>query len=181
MTEIFQTMRLLSICMTHSKLSPYVQALFTRGLYVAEYKLLVVLDQTDPRDDDIVLSRSSHIYGSCRLAAYLYLYLMLREIPRTAEINYTLARRLKDVLDSNKADLLVFWKDDLYLLLWIVTMGAVVTKGSSEGNYFLGLLNQLKEALTLESFETYKRDLSKILSIENNCWKTCILGVWNAT
>src|SRR4051812_47276160 len=84
MTQIFQALRLLSIIMAKPFIAPRLQAIFTRGLYICEYKLLVVLDQTDPRDDDIVLDRNSHIYGSTRLAAYLYLYMMLRELPQTA-------------------------------------------------------------------------------------------------
>jgi hypothetical protein len=179
MTEIFQALRLLSICMTRAKLSPMMQASFTRGLYIVEYKLLVLLDQTDPRDDDIILSRSSHIYGSLRLAAYLYLYVMLRELPPTAEINYTLARRLQAVLKANKADLLVVWKDDLHLLLWITTMGSCVTLGSPEGPYFLDLLKRVRCALGLETLEMYRDSLKKVLYLDTHCWEKGTLAFWS--
>jgi len=178
MTEIFQALRLLSALMLKEKASAEDQRIFARGLYIVEYKLLVVLDQTDPRDDDIALDRNSHIYGSCRLAAYLYIYMILRELPRTAEINYTLARRLRAVMERNKADLLVVWQDDLHMLFWISFMGALATFGSKDGSYFVDNLKRSKSRLGLESFDTFRDTLKQVLWTDDLCWHKGCIGLW---
>ena len=116
MTLIFQVLRLLSSFMAHPSINPEDQKIFNRGLYITEYSLLIILDQ-DSDEDYAPLKRNSHIYGSTRLAAYLYLYMVLREIPTTTMINYTLAKRLKGILERKYTNLLMVWREDLHLLL----------------------------------------------------------------
>lgn len=162
------------------------QAYFTRGLYIAEYKLLVVLDQTDPRDDDILLSRTSTIYGSCRLAAYLYLYVWLREVPRTAVIVRKLATRLQIVLRGGGKDLLGVWKEDLGLLCWIAVMGLLVTVGLNnreeveDGKYFIEILRKSKRPLGMEGVEDLRAILREVLWMESGCWDIGCELVWKA-
>lgn len=179
MTEIFQTMRLLSIIMSEPSISYKIQHMFTRGLYICEYKLLVVLDQTDNTDDDFVLDRNSHIYGSTRLAAYLYLYLFLREVPWTATICNRLGKRLRRVLEGDgKADLLVVWRDDVFLLNWIATMGAAVLRESSDGKYFMGILRKLRIYLGLETELVFKQALMEVLWMYNPCLEKACAAIW---
>jgi hypothetical protein len=142
--------------------------MFTRGLYITEYKLLVVLDQNS-EDDFIPLDRNSHLYGSTRLAAYLYLYMALRELPRTTMINYTLARRLKGVLEGNNADLLVVWKDDLYLLLWILFIGGAATLGTDERAYFVGNLKRTISHMGLDTLDSFSDALKEVLWLKGFC------------
>lgn len=168
MTVIFQALRILSNIMSQSIVSLDIQYMFTRGLYICEYQLLVVLDQTDHRFDDFLLDRNSHIYGSTRLAAYLYLYLALRELPRTATICVTLARRLKRILEGDgKADLLVLWGDDKHLLNWIAFMGALVLEGVPESVYFLRILKRLRRSMRLETEAMFKDALKEVLWMDD--------------
>jgi hypothetical protein len=171
MTLIFQALRLLSYFMAQPSINPESQLIFTRGLYITEYKLLVILDQTT-EDDFIPLDRNSHIYGSTRLAAYLYLYMALRELPRTTMINYTLARRLKGILEGNNADLLVVWKDDLFLLLWISFIGGAATLGADERVYFVGILKQLVFHMGLHTLERFSAVLREVLWLNDFCGPT---------
>jgi hypothetical protein len=168
MAVIFQALRLLSYFMSKPSINPEDQMIFTRGLYITEYKLLVVLDQNS-EDDLIPLDRNSHIYGSTRLAAYLYLYMALRELPRTTTINYTLARRLKGLLEGNNADLLVVWKDDLHLLLWILFIGSAATLGSDERAYFIGVLRRLISLMRLDTLDRFKGALKEVLWLDDFC------------
>lgn len=178
MTDIFQTLRLLTIIMTTPNVSPEVQALFTRGLYITEYKLLVVLDQSDP-GDDITLDRNSQIYGSTRLAAYLYLYLMLRELPQTANICTNLARRLKGILSGvGFSDLLGVWYDDLHLLNWIAFMGALAMKGTGDEEYFIEILRRLQGSLVLDLEWMFRNALREVLWIDDPCWETGCSDIW---
>jgi hypothetical protein len=179
MSDIFQVLRLLSICMTKDSITASDQYLFARGIYITEYKLLTVLDQIDPYENDIMISRNSHIYGSCRLAAYLYIYFILRELPPSAEINRTLARRLKFLLGTNHANLLDIWKDDLYLLLWIVSMGAIATLLSAEADYFAGILGKLIARIGLETPEQYRDALREIVWIDDTCRQLAISALWS--
>ena len=171
MTVIFQALRLLSHFMAQPSISPHDQTMFTRGLYITEYKLLVLLDQKpeDSEDDFISLDRNSHIYGSTRLAAYLYLYIALRELPRTTMINYTLARRLKGVLEGTNADLLVVWKEDLYLLLWILFIGGAATHGTDERSYFVGILKRAIERMGIDSLERFSGAIKEVLWLGEFC------------
>jgi hypothetical protein len=154
--------------MSRPSINPEDQLMFARGLYITEYKLLVVLDQNS-EDDLIPLDRNSHLYGSTRLAAYLYLYMALRELPRTTMINYTLARRLKGVLESNSADLLVVWKDDLHLLLWILFTGGVATLGADERSYFVGNLRRMVSHMGLDTLEAFRDALKEVLWLNDFC------------
>ena len=168
MTVIFQALRILSYFMSQPSIKPEDQTMFTRGLYITEYKLLVILDHTS-EDDYIPLDRNSHIYGSTRLAAYLYLYISLRELPRTTMINYTLGRRLKGILEGNHADLLVVWKDDLHLLLWISFIGGAATLGTDERTYFVTILKRLVSHLKLGTSEQFTGALKEVLWLKDFC------------
>ncbi|KAG0649314.1 hypothetical protein D0Z07_4598, partial [Hyphodiscus hymeniophilus] len=168
MTEIFQALRLLSYYMTLPFINSEDQTRFSRGLYITEYKLLVLLDQNS-EDDFIPLDRNSHIYGSTRLAAYLYLYMALRELPRATMINYTLAKRLRGILVGNNADLLIVWKDDLHLLLWISFIGGAATLGTNERQYFVGILKRLTCSLELDTLERFRGALKEVLWMKDFC------------
>ena len=157
------------------------QHLFTRGLYITEYKLLVVLDQNEPDEEDvpIVIDRSSHIYGSCRLAAYLYLYLILREMPPSAEINKTLVLRLKTLLESNHKNLLSVWRDDLYLLLWIATVGSMAARLLPEAEYFVEILTKVVQSLGLQTMDGFKDVIGQIVWIEDYCREATSSYLWD--
>lgn len=179
MTEIFQALRVLSSIMSKPAVDHTLQQVFTRGVYLCEYKLLVVLDQADHRDDEFVLDRNSRIYGSTRLAAYLYLYMCLRELPRTAKICVTLATRLKSVLEGNgKTDILAVWIEDLFLLNWIAFMGALALWGSVEGDYFLGIVRRLKTSLMLENKSSFEEALKEVLWMNDPCLETASSAIW---
>jgi hypothetical protein len=164
MSYIFQVMRLLSL-RTHTLPSEVAErGMFDRGLYISEYKLLVVLDASDDSDYGIVVpNRNSHIYGSCRLAAYLYLYIVLRELPVSAVIVQTVAQRLKGILEKASADLLILWKVDQHLFLWILYMGAVATVEAAEREFFVGVLRRLVVQMQLDTMDAFTGALKEVL------------------
>jgi len=182
MSVIFQSLRVLSIAMVRQNLCSDDQYVFTRGLYITEYKLLIILDATDPLDNnsDIALDRNSHIYGSCRLAAYLYLYMVLRELPSRAEIVKTVARRLKVLLEGEDGNLLGVWREDMHLLLWICSMGAMMREDEEEGKYFVKTAKRVVKHLALASFEEYKKAVGEVCWIECKCWEGHLFDLWNA-
>jgi hypothetical protein len=161
-SDILQTLRLLSHLMSRPSIDAKHQVMFSRGLYLTEYKLLVMLDQK-AEDELIPMNRNSHVYGSVRLAAYLYLYMALRELPRSTMINYTLARRLKGILERSNADLVLVWRDDLHLLLWILFIGAVATFGTEERGFFVSYLSRMQHHMGLVSLEGFQAALKEVL------------------
>lgn len=179
MADIFQVLRLLSAVMTSQKISQEVQSMFPRALYITEYRLLILLDQTDPRDDDIILDRNSHIYGSTRLAAYLYLYFVLRELPRTAQICSTLSRRMKRILSQvNISDLLSVWNDDLHLLQWIAFMGALSMEATMESGYWIDILRKSMVSMQLESESEFRNAIKEVLWIDDSDWDRKLSDIW---
>lgn len=161
--DILQALRLLSYFMSQPSISARYQQMFSRGLYLTEYKLLTMLDQKIDDDELTLLDRNSHLYGSARLAAYLYLYMALRELPRTTKINYTLASRLKGILETSTTNLLLIWKEDLHLLLWILLIGAAATFGTEERKFFVGHLSRATHHMALASLASFQEALKEIL------------------
>ena len=84
-------------------------------------------------------------------------------------INYTLARRLKGVLESNSADLLVVWKEDLHLLLWILFIGGAATLGTDERSYFVGNLRRMTTHMALDTLEVFRGALKEVLWLNDFC------------
>jgi hypothetical protein len=164
MTEIFQVMRLLSIRIHTLPTEIDQRAVFDRGLYMSEYKLLIVLDSQDDLNEGVAVPcRTSHIYGSCRLAAYLYLYIVLREVPASAIIVQTVLKRLKGILGSANGDLLTIWSEDQHLFLWILYMGAVASIGASEREFFVTVLRRLSVQMGLHSIKSFTCAVKEVL------------------
>ena len=183
MTSIFQSLRILSLAMVRPKITPEVQSLFSRGLYITEYKLLTVLDATGPDDayNGIVLNRNSHIYGSCRLAAYLYLYMVLVELPTGIGIVKTVVRRLRRLVEVEDANLLGLWREDMHMLLWILSMGAITRGSEEDGEYFVGTLRRVVQHMELRSFEEYKQAIREVCWIKADLWNNHLLDLWKDT
>jgi hypothetical protein len=164
MTDIFQAMRLLSLCVRSPPSDWWRRKVFDRGLYISEYKLLVVLDNQDDMGDEVVVpNRNSRIYGSCRLAAYLYLYIALRDIPQSAVTNQTIVTRLKGILESAGGCLLILWREDRELFLWILYMGAVSALETAERAFFVKVLRKLIVTMGLDTMEAFTRTLKEVL------------------
>jgi hypothetical protein len=164
MTEIFQVMRLLSLRIHALPSELPERILYDRGLYMSEYKLLVVLDASDDLDPDMVWpNRNSHIYGSCRLAAYLYLYIILRELPTSATMVQMVLKRLKAILESANADLLILWTEDQHLFLWILYMGAIASIDATEREFFVKVLRRAAKRMELETLEKFTDALKEVL------------------
>jgi Fungal specific transcription factor domain len=163
-SDIFQAMRLLSLCVRSPPSDWWRRKVFDRGLYISEYKLLVVLDDQDDMGDEVVVpNRNSHIYGSCRLAAYLYLYIALREIPPSAATNQAIVKRLKGILESISVCLLTVWMEDRELFLWILYMGAVSALETAERAFFVKVLRKLIVPMGLDTMEAFTGTLKKVL------------------
>jgi hypothetical protein len=172
MSDLFKMLRLLSFLMLKSTISAKHQQMLTRGLYLTEYKILTVFDQYD----DVCTARRSHIYGSARLAGYIYLYLALREVPRTAEIIGKLGKRLRSILEKYKADLLVIWKEDLHLLLWVIFIGGATTSCHNDKVYFSNILKRLTKHMNLETEEDLRKSLKEVVWFEDFCERQCNLA-----
>lgn len=139
---------------------------------MSEYKLLVTLDHTDGLEDGMVVpNRNSHIYGSCRLAAYLYLYIVLRELPASAMIVQAVVGRLKGILDTSCANLLVLWNEDQHLFLWILYMGAAASTGPVEREFFVKVLRRLTVRMGLDTSEAFSGALKEVLWEPGFCEK----------
>lgn len=164
MAVIFQVLRLLSLRIHSLPKDVYTRMAYDRGLYMSEYKLLIVLDSPDGVDDGMAMpSRNSHIYGSCRLAAYLYLYLVLRELPASAVIVQTVLKRLKSILEKANADLLTMWREDQHLFLWILYMGAVASIAPEEREFFVQVLRRVTMQMGLHTMEAFTGALKEVL------------------
>jgi hypothetical protein len=164
LANIFQVLRLLSIRIHSLPADVYSRMVYDRGLYMSEYKLLIVLDSPDGVDDGMAMpSRNSHIYGSCRLAAYLYLYMVLRELPASAVMLQTMLKRMKGILEKANGDLLTMWREDQHLFLWILYMGAIASIAPPERSFFVTVLKRLISKMGLYTMEAFTSALKEVL------------------
>ena len=109
------------------------------------------------------MQRYSKTPASLRLAAHLYLYLAIRELPSTAEMHHRMARRLQDAVTEGiqaSFDLLDLDQD---LLLWIVFVGAAAFSGHSDQYWLVSELRIVCSSLQISSLDHFKERLTKIL------------------
>lgn len=93
----------------------------------------------------------------------LYLYLGLREIPKTAGILGIMMKRLRLSLDMSLGEL------DLVepsLLFWIAYLGSVATTGQDDKSFFEETVDIMNTKLDLHSAEDRKRVLRSVVWTE---------------
>ena len=156
--DIIQDLRSLTIQAANPQsLSILGRKAFSSKIYLVEYQLL------SHHGGSVSVHKYSQIPASLRLAAHLYLYLAVRELPSTAEMHYRMARRLRHaVLDGVQAgiDSLDYSHD---LFLWIVFIGGAALSGQSDRHWFVSELRIICLTLQISSLDHFKERLANIL------------------
>ena len=99
----------------------------TRGIYIVEHVLLNILTE----DSGGNRSSPSHIRVAVALAFSLYLYLGLREMPRTAIILRARVKRLRSSLEAARI-VTRLETLDASLLFWIATIGVIAARDEED-------------------------------------------------
>lgn len=131
-----------------------------RGIYIVEHNLLNVLTE-DAGGSGLIY----HVRAAAVLAFGLYMYMGLREMPRTAMILGKLVKRLRGNMEAaqmaNKLDVL-----DPRLLLWMGSLGVIAAKGRKDGVFFVMEVESASAELGLQSMEERSKVLKSIVWME---------------
>lgn len=128
-----------------------------RGIYIVEHVLLGLLEES-------FASRAAVV-----LAFGLYLYLGLREVPRTAIVLNRMVERLRSGFeqDEHSADIL-----EPSLLFWLSSLGVIAANSADDAVFFRRMLDRMSKVLNVQNADDREDVLMNVV------W-TARIGDWN--
>lgn len=164
--SIFRSLRRLSIAFCPEYDARLDGTSMSNRIYSVEYDLLTLqninLEALSPTE---YLSSS---FVLTNIAAYIYLYLILRELPVKAKLFHTLFQRLRDSLEMQDGEWWNVIPERQRWLLWVVFMGYGAASEWDDKWLFVERLEQLNAALTLETKEEL-RSAFKLIIWHDRC------------
>lgn len=139
-------------------------------IYVAEHHLmtLLFLREESERECD-----SENLFY---VAALLYSLLAIREVPLQSPRHRELINRLSGCLRHYRD--LSLSSDSMFnerIRLWVLFVGAVVSKESSTRSYALQSISKLNNAMGVTNYEVFISYLKRVLWMDKFCLPNCIL------
>lgn len=141
-----------------------------------EYELLLLnkVHADDPEPTERIFSFEA---VPLKIAAHLYLWLVIRELPPTSELLYLLVQRLQDLLEIQIPGWWSAGSERITWLLWMLFVGGAASAKRMERWWFVRELSKVFEMLGIDSFETLRAELDKVLWQEAWCKDHC-LALW---
>lgn len=159
--SIFRSLRRLSIAFCPEYDARLDGTSMSNQVYSVEYDLLTLqninLEALSPND---YLSSSSVLMN---IAAYMYLYLVLRELPPRSKLFRTLSQRLRDSLEMQDGEWWKFTPERQHWLLWVVFMGYGAASEWDEKWWFVEKMEPLRAALKLSTKEDLRSAFKGII------------------
>lgn len=164
LVKIFQQMRQLSGFVSASNISnkKALIASFSERVFILERQLLLLSVSDDPLTTSAM---ESFINGACRNAAFIYIYVALREVPLGGHLYSTFVGRLRSALDGT-GFMLVWSNTHPTMLLWVLVIGGMAAIGRPERSWFVSQLVGVCMILKLQSLQGMKRILRDITWVE---------------
>jgi hypothetical protein len=160
-TSIFRSLRRLSIAFCPEYDARLDGTSMSNQVYSVEYDLLTLQNTNlETLDSSEYLSSNSVLMN---VAAYIYLYLILRELPIRSKLFLTLFQRLRDSLEMQDEKWWNMTRDRRLWLLWVVFMGYGAASEWDEKRFFVEQMEPLVAALTLRTKEELRNALKGIL------------------
>ncbi|MCJ1399446.1 hypothetical protein MMC11_002648 [Xylographa trunciseda] len=156
--DIIQDLRSLTVHAANPQsMSMLDRRAFSSMIYLLEYHLL------SQQGGSSSVQKYSQTPAPLRIAAHLYLYLAVRELPSTAEMHYAMARKLQNATKGDlQADLdCLDYNYDLFL--WIFFIGGAALYGQSERRWFVSELRIICLNMQISSLDHFTDRLAKIL------------------
>ncbi|KAL7920308.1 hypothetical protein ACQKWADRAFT_299085 [Trichoderma austrokoningii] len=148
---IFRSLRRLSIAFCPEYDARLDGTSMSNQIYSVEYDLLTLQNiNFEALSPSEYLSSGSVLMN---IAAYIYLYLILRELPVKAKLFHTLFQRLRDSLETQDGEWWNLTPERQRWLLWAVVMGYGAASEWDEKWLFVERMEQLNAALMLETKE----------------------------
>lgn len=149
--SIFRSLRRLSIAFCPEYDARLDGTSMSNQIYSVEYDLLTLQNiNFEALNADEYLPSSSVLMN---IAAYIYLYLILRELPVRSKIFHTLFQRLRDSLDMQDGEWWNSTPERQRWLLWVVFMGYGAASEWDEKWLFVEKMEPLGAVLMLQTKE----------------------------
>ncbi|MCJ1385104.1 hypothetical protein MMC17_008223 [Xylographa soralifera] len=156
--DIIQDLRSLTVQAANPQsMSMRDRKAFSSTIYLLEYQLL------SHHGGPSSVQKYSQTPASLRLAAHLYLYLAVRELPSSAELHHRMATRLQIAAIAGVQAGLDFPGYNHDLFLWIIFIGGAALSGQSDQHWFVSELRIICYTLQISSLDQFKERLTKIL------------------
>jgi hypothetical protein len=173
LVKIFQQMRQLSgfvsACSVNNKEALITS--FSERVYMLERQLLLLSVSGDPLSTSPL---ESFINGSCRSAAFIYIYVALREVPIGGHLYSTFIERLRSALDHS--GFVLAWSNaHPSTLLWVLVIGGMAAIGRPERFWFVSQLAGVCMILKLQTLQDMKhivRDIAWVEGLYDGLMKT---------
>jgi hypothetical protein len=146
-------------------------------IYSVEYELLHLNKENA---DDLEPNECLYSFEAIpmKTAAHLWLYLVIREIPRTSRLLHRLVKRLQDALEFQLGG----WWNSMYgrqtWLLWMLYMDGVASAGRYERWWFVKELGFVCRTLGIWNKEGLEEGL-KIVIWQDTWCKDHVSCLWN--
>lgn len=149
--SIFRSLRRLSIAFCPEYDARLDGTSMSNQIYSVEYDLLTLHNiNLEALSASEYLSSSSVLMN---IATYIYLYLILRELPVRSKLFHTLFQRLRDSLEMQDREWWNLTPERQLWLLWVVFMGYGASSEWDEKWLFVEKVEQLSAALLLGTKE----------------------------
>ncbi|KAL7785903.1 hypothetical protein V8C37DRAFT_393128 [Trichoderma ceciliae] len=161
MNSIFQSLRRLSAAFSPEYNAPLDRTAISSKIYSVEYDLLTLQNEYIEVLGPIQYLSSSSVLMN--IAAYIYLYLILRELPIKSRLFYKLSQRLRDALEMQDEE---WWNSNLERqrwLLWVVFMGYGAASEWSEKWWFVERMEALRAAVRVWTKDELESALRGVL------------------
>jgi hypothetical protein len=175
--SIFSLLRSLSSDLDPDRMVPPDRKAASTMIYNVEYELLHLNKENA---DDLEPNECLYSFEATplRTAAHLYLYLVLREIPRTSQLLYRLVERLQDALEIQLGG----WWDSTFerrtWLVWILFMGGAASAGRFERWWFVKELGIVCKRLGIWNREGLEEMLRRVVWQDKWCGEH-VRCLWN--
>jgi hypothetical protein len=139
-------------------------------IYVAEHHLLTLLFSREESEKKCDSEKLFYV------AALLYSLLALHEVPLQAPRHRDLINRLSECLHHYRD--LTLSSDYMFnerIRLWVLFVGAVVSKESSTRSYALRSISKLNNEMGVTNYEVFVSYLKRVLWMDRFCLPNCIL------
>jgi hypothetical protein len=175
--SIFSLLRSLSSAMDTNRSDPLDRKAASSMIYNVEYELLH-LNKEHAEDSELYECLYSFEAKPLKTAAHLWLYLVIREVPRTSQLLYRLVERLQDGLEIQLGG----WWSSTYerqtWLLWILFMGGAASAGRYERWWFVMEMRTVCRILGIWSAQGLEAALKRVLWQDAWC-KDHVRSLWN--
>jgi hypothetical protein len=139
---------------------------FSKAIYRIEYNTASAIGYDSSDHDSLMTPGNSWEERVTRVAACLFMNLVLREVPGNAKMHYVMAMGMQSILNEAKNEIVLVWSEHLALLLWDIFVGAAAIEGWPERVYFLVKLVIVTKAMGLSTLEEFKEALKMTAWVE---------------